>query len=293
MEKIKEFELYLTIDKSYSKNTISSYLNNISIFFKFCNTINITPFVAEYVDLTEYLNYLKENKNYSSRSLNSMIATLKCYYKFLYLEKYIKNNPTNLLDSPKIKKTLPEYLTNDEVNKFISSIDISTDIGRRDDLLIRLLYDSGARVSELLNIKINDIDFEKRTIKLLGKGNKERLILFTNETKKILIDYIYYIYNNFEIKNNYLFSNKKGVVLGRVEVYNIIRKYCEIAGKTKHVTPHTFRHSLATHMIQNDADILTVKTILGHSKVSTTQIYTHLNKKDLKAKYDAIKERED
>ena len=221
-----------------------------------------------------------------------MISTLKCYYKFLYIEKYIDANPSSLLKTPKIEKTLPNYLTYEEIQSIFYAIDTSNDIGKRDYLLLMMLYDTGVRVSELLDIKINNIDFSNKSIKILGKGNKERIVYFTNDTLKLLNDYIYYVYNKFDEKNNYLFSKKKGMVLSRVEVYNIISKYSEDAGITKKVSPHTFRHSLATHLLQNEADILSVKTILGHAKVSTTQIYTHLNKKDLKAKYDAIKERD-
>ena len=173
----------------------------------------------------------------------------------------------------------------EEAEKLFLAVDTSTDLGKRDYLLLMLLYDTGVRVSELLDIKINNIDFVNKSIKILGKGNKERIVYFTNDTLNLLKEYIYYIYNKFEERNNFLFSNKKGLVLTRVEVYNIISKYSERAGINKKVSPHTFRHSLATHLLQNDADILSVKTILGHSKVSTTQIYTHITNEELKQNY--------
>ena len=158
-------------------------------------------------------------------------------------------------------------------------------------MLINLLYDSGVRVSELINIKLNNIDFENILIKIIGKRNRERIVYFTENTSKLIYEYLYDICEVHKNPRKYLFEIKSNVVISRVEVYNIIVKYAEIAKINKKVSPHTLRHTIATHMIKNDADVLSVKTILGHSKISTTEIYTHLNIKDLKEKYDAIKER--
>lgn len=288
---IEEFTIYLTIDKSYSKNTISSYLININGFFRYCNTKNIDILNVEYIDILNYLSFLKDNKKYMPKSINTIISCLKSYYAFLLEEKYIINNPTSLLKSPKMDKKFPIYLSFDEIKKIFYSIDTSNDLGKRNYLIFLLLYDTGVRVSELLDIKLNNIDYESKSIKIVGKGSKERIVYFTKDTLDLLLYYIKNIYDKFEIKSNFLFSNKKGIVLSRNEVYNIIVKCSRDAGIAKHVTPHIIRHSFATHMIQNDADIMSVKTILGHSNVSTTQIYTHLNKKDLKRKYDELKER--
>jgi len=290
---IEDYLIYLKIDKSYSNNTIETYLININRFFEYCKNNNIDIINVEYIDLLNYLTYLKKEYNYKSKSINTIISCLKSYYSFLLSDKHINNNPTSLLKSPKIEKKLPNYLTFDEIIKVIDSIDVTNDLGKRNYLIFLLLYDTGVRISELLNIKINNIDFENRIIKIIGKGNKERIVFFTKETLKFLNLYINDIFKKFNIKTNYLFSKKNGIVLSRIEVYNIIVKCCENAGITKHVTPHVIRHSFATNMIQNDADIISVKTILGHSNVSTTQIYTHLNKKDLKRKYDELMERDD
>ena len=305
----ENFLIFLEIDKSYSDNTISTYLNNLKIYKDYIEENRLDEYSIEPINLEHFITYLKENFDYKPKSINTMISSLKSYYNFLLKEKYIDNDPTDLLKSPKIDKKYPTYLTNDELNRalyyglltdtnnfaelkrLLLAIDTSKNLGKRDYLLINLLYDSGVRVSELINIRINNIDFENRLIKILGKGDKERVVYFTINTSKILYEYIYDICEVHKYPRKYLFENKSNVVISRFEVYNIIRKYAELAKIEKKVTPHVLRHTIATHLIQNDADVMSVKTILGHSKVSTTEIYTHLDTKDLKRKYDAIKER--
>lgn len=287
----ENFLIFLEIDKSYSDNTISTYLNNLKIYKDYIEENRLDEYSIEPINLEHFITYLKENFDYKPKSINTMISSLKSYYNFLLKEKYIDNDPTDLLKSPKIDKKYPTYLTYDELNRLLLAIDTSKNIGKRDYLLINLLYDSGVRVSELINIRINNIDFENRLIKILGKGDKERVVYFTINTSKLLYEYIYDICEVHKYPRKYLFENKSNVVISRFEVYNIIRKYAEIAKIEKNVTPHVLRHTIATHLIQNDADVMSVKTILGHSKVSTTEIYTHLDTKDLKRKYDAIKER--
>ena len=291
---VKNYEnyiIYLEIDKTYSNNTILTYLNNLKVFKNYLLSNELDEYLIEIVDLEKFIIYLKEKYNYKPKSINTMISSLKSYYNFLLKEKYIDNDPTDLLNSPKIEKKYPIYLTNDEFNRLLLSIDTSKNIGKRNYLLINLLYDSGVRVSELINIKINNIDFDNRLIKILGKGNKERIVYFTKNTSKLLYEYIYDICEIHKYPRKFLFESKTNVVLSRFEVYNIITKYAKKANIEKKVTPHVLRHTIATHLIQNDADVMSVKTILGHSKVSTTEIYTHLDTKDLKRKYDEIKER--
>lgn len=284
---IEDYAIYLKIDKSYSKNTIETYLINFNKYSKYCENNNIDIINVEYIDLLNYLTYLKEKEHYTPKSINTIISMLKSFYNYLLLDGYIENNPTSLLKSPKIPKKLPNYLSEEEISKLFYSIDTSKNLGKRNYLLLLLLYDTGVRVSELINIRINDIDFENKTIKIIGKGDKERLVYFTSDALAVILDYLR------ENNKNYLFSNQKGTPITRKEVYNIVVRCCEEAGINKHVTPHMIRHSFATHMIINDADIMSVKTILGHSNVTTTQIYTHFNKKDLKRKYDELKGKED
>ena len=287
----ENFLIFLEIDKSYSDNTISTYLNNLKIYKDYIEENRLDEYSIEPINLEHFITYLKENFDYKPKSINTMISSLKSYYNFLLKEKYVDNDPTDLLKSPKIDKKYPTYITYDELNRLLLAIDTSKNLGKRDYLLINLLYDSGVRVSELINIRINNIDFENRLIKILGKGDKERVVYFTINTSKLLYEYIYDICEVHKYPRKYLFENKSNVVISRFEVYNIIRKYAELAKIEKNVTPHVLRHTIATHLIQNDADVMSVKTILGHSKVSTTEIYTHLDTKDLKRKYDAIKER--
>lgn len=284
---IEDYAIYLKIDKSYSKNTIETYLINFNKYSKYCENNNIDIINVEYIDLLNYLTYLKEKEHYTPKSINTIISMLKSFYNYLLLDGYIENNPTSLLKSPKIPKKLPNYLSEEEISKLFYSIDTSKNLGKRNYLLLLLLYDTGVRVSELINIRINDIDFENKTIKIIGKGDKERLVYFTSDALAVILDYLR------ENNKNYLFSNQKGTPITRKEVYNIVVRCCEEAEINKHVTPHMIRHSFATHMIINDADIMSVKTILGHSNVTTTQIYTHFNKKDLKRKYDELKGKED
>ena len=246
---------------------------------------------VEYADISAFLKFLKIDQGYSIKSINTYISSLKAFYSFLFIEKYIDNNPTSLIKSPKIKERFPIYLTKDELLLIISSINTDTHLGKRDLLIYKLLYDTGVRVSELINININNIDFDNRIIKILGKNNKERIVLFTDSTLKYMLDYIDEYISKIKPRTYYLFAKSNGKQIKRVEVYNIVKKHAKNAGIDKNITPHVIRHTFATHMIQNDADVLSVKTILGHSKLSTTQLYTHLSKKDLKNKYDAIKER--
>ena len=290
---LEDYIIYLKIDKSYSNNTINTYLSNLKVFLSYCSIKDINLLKIEYIDILNYLTYLKEKGNYSSKSINTVISSLKSYYNFLLIEGFIKNNPTSLIKSPKNEKKLPIYLTSEEIEKLFYSIDTSNYFGKRNYLLLMLLYDTGVRVSELINIKLNNIDFANRSIKIIGKGDKERLVYFTDETLILIDDYIKNIYNKYKNQKNYLFFNKKGDSISRNEVYNIVVKCCTNAGINKIVSPHVIRHSFATHMILNDADIISVKTLLGHSNITTTQIYTHLNKKDLKKKYDELKERND
>ena len=278
----ENFLIFLEIDKSYSNNTISTYLNNLKIYKDYIEENRLDEYSIEPINLEHFITYLKENFDYKPKSINTMISSLKSYYNFLLKEKYIDNDPTDLLKSPKIDKKYPTYLTNDELNRLLLAIDTSKNLGKRDYLLINLLYDSGVRVSELINIRINNIDFENRLIKILGKGDKERVVYFTINTSKLLYEYIYDICEVHKYPRKYLFENKSNVVISRFEVYNIIRKYAEIAKIEKNVTPHVLRHTIATHLIQNDADVMSVKTILGHSKVSTTEIYTHVDNEQIR-----------
>ena len=277
----ENFLIFLEIDKSYSDNTISTYLNNLKIYKDYIEENRLDEYSIEPINLEHFITYLKENFDYKPKSINTMISSLKSYYNFLLKEKYIDNDPTDLLKSPKIDKKYPTYITYDELNRLLLAIDTSKNLGKRDYLLINLLYDSGVRVSELINIRINNIDFENRLIKILGKGDKERVVYFTINTSKILYEYIYDICEVHKYPRKYLFENKSNVVISRFEVYNIIRKYAELAKIEKNVTPHVLRHTIATHLIQNDADVMSVKTILGHSKVSTTEIYTHITSEQL------------
>ena len=202
----ENFLIFLEIDKSYSDNTISTYLNNLKIYKDYIEENRLDEYSIEPINLEHFITYLKENFDYKPKSINTMISSLKSYYNFLLKEKYIDNDPTDLLKSPKIDKKYPTYLTNDELNRLLLAIDTSKNLGKRDYLLINLLYDSGVRVSELINIRINNIDFENRLIKILGKGDKERVVYFTINTSKLLYEYIYDICEVHKYPRKYLFE---------------------------------------------------------------------------------------
>lgn len=282
----KEFQEYLVVEKNLSKNTLLAYTLDLKKYEEFIkkNNLNILKIKTE-----EIISFLKEQQNQkiSNRSLVRIITTLRQFYYFLLLKDYIQYNPTENIETPKIERNIPDYLTIEEIQKFFLVFDLENIYELRDRCIFEIMYASGLRISEVCNLKLSDIDFLELEIKITGKGNRQRIVPFGEPTSKILMKYINesrnFISKKSSAKNSdYLFISKKGGKLDRKSIWKFLQKYLARAGIFRNVSPHTFRHSFATHMIQNNADLRIVQELLGHMDISTTQIYTHLDKKVLK-----------
>ena len=276
---LEDFINYIKSEKRFSKHTITSYETDLNQFFNFIQLeYQITkPQDVSFKLIRNWISSLLEN-NLKSTSVNRKISSLKSYYKFLLVSNYVDTNPTLKLISPKSSKKLPVFVEKDNMDSLFDK-DFFEDSyeGKRDKLIIELFYFTGMRLSELINIKTSDIDKVNSQIKVIGKRNKERLIPITFNTLKDLNEFI----NFYEIEN-FLFADGDGKKLYSKKVYRIVNKYLAKISSIKKKSPHVLRHSFATHMLNNGADINAIKEILGHANLSATQIYTHNSIKKLK-----------
>lgn len=282
---INGFKSYLTIERSLSKNSIEAYIRDIEKFAIYAITLSINPVNIEREDVK---NFLKEinNLGISARSQARIISGIKAFYKYLLLENYINNNPTELIESPKIGLKIPDILSLLEINQIIDSIDLSNNLGYRNKAIIEMLYSCGLRVSELINLKISNVQFTKGYIKILGKGNRERLAPIGGKALDALSIYINNHRNLRSVNksdNDIIFLNNRGNKLTRVMIFLIIKKLVLKTDIRKKISPHTFRHSFATHMIEGGANLRAVQEMLGHQSITTTEIYTHLDKDYLRS----------
>lgn len=284
---MNDFLEYLNYQKGYSNNTIINYQNDITEFLDFLNKENIENIKdVDYSVVRFYLMNLY-NQKFARNSVSRKLSSLRSFFKYLHNEEIVKINPFSLISSPKKEKKLPKFLYNDDIEKIFSIPNTSTSLGQRDNLILELLYDTGVRVSELVNIKMDDINFNDKSIKILGKGNKERIVLYGTYAEVALENYLNSGRKEL-LKNKtttYLILNARGHNITtrgvRMIIDNIIKKACL---KT-HISPHTLRHTFATHLLENGADLLTVKELLGHSTLSSTQIYTHVTNERLRNIY--------
>ena len=282
-ELTNEFLRYLLIDKGYSENTINSYKIDLYKFLEFNKNKNISDIDSE--DLKKYIKYLKNN-GLNERSISRNISCLKSFYKFLVIEKYIDKNPSDSIFIPKIKKTLPNTLTEEEVFKLLD-IKLTDSFSYRNKAMIELMYATGLRVSELVNLRLQDIDLDQDIIRTIGKGSKERIIPIGDFAKEYLEKYVYE-YRGLMLKrtnNDYLFLNNHGNRMTRQGFFKILKKLALEDGIDKDFSPHTLRHSFASHLLKYGADLRTIQELLGHSDISTTQIYTHITNEELKDNY--------
>ena len=280
---IEEFLRYLLIDKGYSNNTIESYKRDLIKFLEYNKNKNINNINTE--DLKEYIKYLSKD-NLNEKSISRNISCLKSFYKFLVIENIIENNPAESLFIPKIKKSLPNILTEDEILKLLD-INLTDNYSYRNKAMLELMYSAGLRVSELVNLKLSDINFNDDIVRTFGKGSKERIVPigeFASESIKIYI-------NNYrsnmlkKYNNDYLFLNNHGKQMTRQGCFKIIKNIAKEKGINKDLSPHTLRHSFASHLLKYGADLRTIQELLGHSDISTTQIYTHISNEKLKENY--------
>tara|TARA_B100001093_G_scaffold62208_1_gene52276 strand:+ start:17286 stop:18185 length:900 start_codon:yes stop_codon:yes gene_type:complete len=282
---IKNFKSYLKIERSLSINSVDAYIRDV---YKFADYIKNNDMSVLKINLIDIRGFIKEiNKiGISARSQARFISSIKSYYKFLLIEGYIKNSPAELLASPKVGIKIPVVLSIEEINKIIKSIDLSSKHGERNRAIIETIYSCGLRVTELIDLKISNIFFKDNFLKIIGKGDKERLCPISNKTLNYLKTYIdnircHSISN--EKDSNIVFLNNRGSRLSRVMIFLMMKKYAELAGIKKNISPHTLRHSFATHLIDGGADLRAIQEMLGHQSITTTEIYTHLDKEYLRS----------
>ena len=281
---IKGFVNYLKLERQLSSNTIENYLRDVEKLSWFdLEQLKKGPKKLSYDDFQHFLAFLNE-LGLSSTSQNRILSGIKQFYGFLLLEKEIEENPTELLESAKTQRKFPDVLSNDEVEFLLASIDLSHPQGQRNKTIIEVLYGCGLRVSELVNLNITDIHFEEGFIIVTGKGNKQRLVPLGSQAIKHLKIYINEHRVHQEINyghENIVFLNRRGKQLTRVMIFTMLKKQTELAGIKKNISPHTLRHSFATELVQRGADLRAVQDMLGHSSITTTEIYAHMNKQTL------------
>lgn len=277
----KEYRNYLTSVRKYPDNTVNSYLSDITIFKEYLSSLKINYLKVDKDIIREYLKVLG-NSNYKSSSINRILSSLKNYYDYLEYKHLIEYNPLKDLNRPKKEKRLPNFINNNDYEEIIKkSLERTDFIGRRNTLLLELLYSSGIRISEAINIKIKDINISDKSIRILGKGSKMRIVYFGEYAKEYLEEYLKVRNSSLE----YLFLNKNNTPLTRRGAEYIVSNLVKTSLLKKKVTPHTFRHSYATEMLNNGADIRSVQELLGHSSLSTTGIYTHVTNEVVRREY--------
>tara|TARA_B100001765_G_C19503756_1_gene341154 strand:- start:286 stop:1185 length:900 start_codon:yes stop_codon:yes gene_type:complete len=281
---IKDYKSYLKIERGLSLNSIVSYENDIISLKNYIldNKIKESPIECTPDTVNSFI-YNSSKKN-SPRSQARKISGLKSFFKFLVFEGYLKSSPMSNIESPKLGRKLPDILNVEEISQMISSINIKEKFGQRNKTIIEILYGTGIRVSELIELKISNIFFKENLIRVLGKGDKERFVPIGLKAKKSIIDYI----NNNrkyqkieESSNDILILSKYGKKITRHMIFTLIKNISKKSGITKKISPHTFRHSFASHLLKNGADLRTIQLILGHENITTTEIYTHLDSKHL------------
>ena len=281
---LDNFIKYLLIDKKYSKNTIESYENDLN---KYINFIKKDVIIVNKNDILNYIKYLKDS-NINDKSIAHNISVIRSFYKFLILEKIINKSPCEFIDLPKVKKSLPSVLSIEEVDKLLN-INLKDNFSYRNKAMLELLYATGLRVSELVNLKLENIDLDECIIRIVGKGNKERIVPIGDVAIKYLKEYIIYYRDSLfkKEKSDYLFLNNHGKKITRQGFFKIIKKLAKEKDIKTEISPHTLRHSFATHLLEHGADLRSIGELLGHSSVSTTEIYTHVSSEKLRKDYDS------
>ncbi len=277
----KDYQSYLKIEKSLSANSIEAYLRDYDKLTDFLDVhqSDKKPQDITLTDLQELVRWISE-MGISARSQARIISGLRNFFFFLVLEDEIEIDPTELLELPKIGKKLPEVLDQDEIDALIGAIDLSKNEGHRNRAIVETLYSCGLRVSELINLKITNLYFEEGFMRVIGKGNKERLVPVSPSVVKEVNLYRQHIRIHQDIVNGHediLFLNRRGKQLTRVMIFTIIKRLAEAIDLKKNISPHTFRHSFATHLVENGANLRAIQEMLGHESISTTEIYTHLS----------------
>lgn len=276
---VRDYEQYLIVERSLSGNTKDAYLEDLAKLLSYFATENIEAENATLTDLECFVTSLVE-LGISARSQARIISGIKSFYKFLILEDAIPDDPTELLECPSLGRHLPEVLSIEEIDAIEAQIDTSTPTGRRNLAIIEMLYSCGLRVSELSNLKISNLALDQEFISVFGKGDKQRLVPIGEGSIDIVKDWIndrMEMDNVKDSERDYLFLSNRGKHISRITIFVLIKDLAEKAGITKNISPHTFRHSFATHLLEGGADLRSIQEMLGHESILTTEIYTHIN----------------
>jgi integrase/recombinase XerD len=280
----RKYKVYLKLEKSLSDNTVNAYLADIHKLYQFLADEQIHPLDVTLENLETFSATLRD-LGIQPRSQARILSGIRSFYHYLILDDYLEADPSELLESPQVGLHLPEVLTIEEIDNLIESIDLSTKEGQRNRTILETLYSCGLRVSELCNLKISDLYLEEGFIKVEGKGNKQRLIPISPRAIREL--QLYFIdRNQFSIKKDYedyVFISKRGTNISRIMVFHIIKTLAEAIGLKKTISPHTFRHSFATHLLEGGANLRAIQCMLGHESIGTTEIYTHIDKSRLRS----------
>lgn len=282
----------MRLEKSLAKNSIVAYTEDIECFVRFLSEkkYDLSPDKIEHKHLTEFIEWLNKLER-TATTQSRVVSGIRAFYKYLLLENLVTKNPTELVETPKLGRKLPDTLNVNDIDDLLSAVGVSTPKGQRDRTMLETMYACGLRVSELVNLKISDLFFDTGFIRVIGKGNKQRLIPIGSEAMKHIDIYKNQIRVHLPVQKgfeDFLFLNNRGKKLTTVMVFLIIKKLARQIGLKKHVSPHTFRHSFATHLVENGADLRAVQEMLGHESISTTEIYTHLDRQYLKNTIDSF-----
>ncbi len=275
---LQEYHIYLKMEKSLSHNTVDGYERDIHKLFSYLNDAHIEPKNAKIEHLRDFLVEIGKI-GINERSQARLISGIKSFYRFLIYKDKISQDPTDLLEAPRLGLRLPEVLSIDEIEQIFAAIDLSKPEGQRNRAIIEVLYGSGLRVSELINLKLTNIYFDENYMLVEGKGSKQRLVPLSEESVK-QIGYWRLDRNRLDIKKgneDYLFLNRLGRRLTRAMIFTIVKNLAEVAGIKKNISPHTFRHSFATHLLENGANLRAIQQLLGHESITTTELYTHID----------------
>jgi integrase/recombinase XerD len=284
---IRGFKAYLQLEKGLAEHSVEAYIHDVGKLTQYLEIINLT-IGPEKVTLGLLQDFLKwiTGLGLTSRSQSRLISGLRGFFRYLLLENIITKEPTEMLESPKLGRKLPVFLSINEIDRMMAAIDLSTLEGKRNKAILETMYGCGLRVSEVVNLKITGLHFKDGFIRVIGKGDKERLVPVGRTAQTEISHYIQDTRNHIAIKRgqeDFLFLNRRGSKLSRVMIFNIIKDLTSKAGIKKNVSPHTFRHSFATHLVEGGADLRAVQEMLGHESITTTEIYTHLDREYLRS----------
>lgn len=281
---LDDYKSYLRIERGLSENSIINYGLDIKKLLKWLdkNEIDVSPIQIQEKEVLEFIYQIAKTVN--PRTQSRVISGLKGFFNYLIFEDYRKTNPLELIESPKTSRKLPDTLSKEEINLLIDTIDLSTAQGERNRAILETLYGCGLRVTELINLKLSDLFFDEGFIQVIGKGNKQRFVPIADVTMKYINIYLKEIRVHEDIKKEFVdivFLNRRGRKLTRAMIFTIIKQLAEQAGVRKTISPHTFRHSFATHLLENGADLRAIQQMLGHESITTTEIYMHVDRRHL------------